>query len=75
MKYLVLLLVLLVAYFSWRNKRIQKKGARKAPPTKLAPPQDMLACALCGVHVPRGDALISGDRSYCCTAHQQQDAR
>lgn len=75
MKYLVLLLVLAVAYFSWRHKRIQKTAARKGPPPKLAAPQDMLACAICGVHVPRGDALIAGDRSYCCSAHQRQDAR
>lgn len=74
MKYLVLLLVLLVAYFSWRNKRIHKTRARKGPAPKLAPPQDMLECDFCGVHVPRGDALISGNRSYCCEAHQQQDA-
>lgn len=75
MKYLVLLLVLLVAYFSWRNRRIQKNEGRKAPPTQLKSPQDMLECALCGVHVPRNDALVTGNRSYCCAAHQQQDAR
>lgn len=74
MKYLVLLLVLLVAYFSWRSKRMPKSRRRKGAPPPLAPPQDMLACALCGVHVPRGDALVSGNRSYCCKAHQQQDA-
>lgn len=75
MKYLLLLLVLLVAYFSWRNARIRKTSARRAPPPKLAAPQDMLACAVCGLHVPRSDALIAGGRSYCGKAHQQQDAR
>lgn len=75
MKYLVLLLVLGVAYFIWRHKRVQERAPRKAAAPKLAPPQDMLACALCGVHVPREDALVSGNRSYCCLAHQQQDKR
>ncbi len=75
MKYLVLLLVLLVAYFSWRNKRRHKTTVRKGPAPQLAAPQDMLACAQCGVHVPRSDALIWRGRSYCCAAHQQHDAR
>ena len=73
MKYLVVLLVLAVAYLMWRGKRIHKTPVRKTPPPKLAAPQDMLACALCGVHVPRDDALVAGNRNYCCKAHLEQD--
>lgn len=75
MKYLVLLLVLGVAYFSWRSKRIPKAAKRRRAPPTLAAPQEMLACAVCGVHVPRSEALTSQGRHYCSVAHQTQDAR
>ena len=73
MKYLVLLAVLVVAYIWWRNER----RATMAPPTeprRPPAPQDMVACARCGVHLPRPEALTSGQRSYCCAEHQRQDA-
>ena len=72
MKFLVLLAVLFVAYLVWRGKREEKNPSR--PQARSLPaPQDMLACARCGVHVPRGDAWLSDGRSYCCREHQQQD--
>ncbi|RID98338.1 PP0621 family protein [Simplicispira hankyongi] len=72
MKFLVLLLVLGVAYMVWRGKRVE---SRKAPrqSAQLPAPQEMLACARCGVHVPRSDAWLSDGRSYCCAEHQKQD--
>lgn len=74
MKYLVLLVVLVLAYGWWRSQRqaeATSRPPRRPPPT----PQDMVACAHCGVHLPRTEALTSGPRSYCCAEHQRQDAR
>ncbi len=34
----------------------------------------MLQCAHCGVHVPSSEALLSGTRAYCCSAHRDADA-
>lgn len=67
MKYLVLLAVLAVAYGMWRNRRA--KDAPVKPPA-AALPQAMLACAHCGVHVPQADALMAGNRPYCCAEHR-----
>jgi uncharacterized protein len=74
MKFLVLLLVLGVAYMVWRGKRVESK---KAPPkpAQLPAPQEMLACARCGVHVPRSEAWIRDGRIYCSAEHQKQDGR
>ena len=50
MKYLVLLVVIAVAVGIWRSRRAPDAAARKAPYAPPALPQDMLACAHCGVH-------------------------
>lgn len=73
MKYLVLFLVLAVLYAVWRSQnRPSTPTPRKAPP--LPPPQDMVACRHCGLHLPRSEALTHGQRHYCCAEHQRRDA-
>lgn len=74
MKFLVLFAVLAVAYVIWRNARI---AGRAAPPPAARPPaaqpQEMVQCAVCSLHLPRGDALPGpGDAYYCCTEHRQR---
>ncbi len=36
--------------------------------------ESMLQCAHCGVHVPSSEALLSGTRAYCSSAHRDADA-
>ncbi len=73
MKYLVLLVVLVVAIGIWRSNRAAPKERGSTPARPPALPQDMVACAHCGVHVPRADALAHGDRIYCSAEHQRLD--
>jgi uncharacterized protein len=76
MKYLLVLAVVAVAFWVWRNNRLQNKGAAAKVPTKkaaqdtLAQPQPMLQCATCGVHLPAGEALAGRQGSYCSAAHR-----
>lgn len=72
MKLLVLLVVLGVAYLVWRGKRTTSVQ-QKHSPGKLPAPQDMLACAHCGVHVPHNEAWVRDGRSYCCAEHMNQN--
>ena len=74
MKYLVLLLVFAVFYGYWRSQNRPAPPAPRKPPP-LAPPQDMVACDHCGLHLPRSEALTSGPHHYCCAEHQRLDAR
>ena len=67
MKYLVLLVVLVVAIGIWRGRRAKDA----APQTPRALPQDMLACAHCGVHIPRSEAQVLGSQAYCCPEHRR----
>jgi len=72
MKYLLLLAVIAVALMLWRSgRRAQAPGQaqRKAPP---AGAQDMVKCARCPVHLPRGEALAGRDGLlYCSTEHRR----
>ncbi|MFK8021190.1 MAG: PP0621 family protein [Pseudomonadales bacterium] len=46
---------------------------RKA--TRTAEPridQKVVACAICGTHVPETDALSDNGQSYCCSKHLEQ---
>lgn len=70
MKYLVLLVVLVVAIGIWRSRR-RIDTSRDTPP-RLALPQDMLACAHCGTHIPQTEALMQGHRAYCSAEHRRQ---
>ena len=74
MKYLVLLVVLVLGYAWWRGQRRAESPPPRCP-TPAATPQDMVACAHCGVHLPRSEALTHGPRTYCCAEHQREDAR
>lgn len=71
MKYLVLLVVLVVAIGIWRSRRAPDASAQKAPPSPLALPQDMPACAHCGMHIPQAEALMLGNQAYCCAEHRR----
>lgn len=74
MKYLVLVLVLLVAYLLWRNGRLGAHETARRPEAPRAPagkPQEMVRCAQCGLHLPQADALPGGDgRFYCTQEHR-----
>ena len=72
MKYLLLLAIVLIALWLWRNGRrgeVPRGTTTRAGPT--AQPQDMVQCAICAVHLPRTDALPGPDgRLYCCAEHR-----
>jgi uncharacterized protein len=73
-KYLLVLAVVLIAVWLWRNNRRLEQQEREVPPRApppLAPPQDMVRCPVCAVHLPRADALPGPDgQLYCCQEHR-----
>ena len=76
MKYLLVLVVVWVAFMLWRSGR-KREVERAAPPPagapqKLQTPQAMVRCAHCGLHLPATDALPGKDgKVYCSAAHRQ----
>ena len=73
MKYVVLLVVLVIAYMVWRSNRIGRGGAAPGTrgPAKGTGPQEMIACPVCGLHLPRADAIAGPDGlAYCSQEHR-----
>ena len=79
MKYLVLLIVVVVAVGLWRSRRAADTRAQQAgstAPARPVPlPQAVLACAQCGVHVPHAEAVMAGSDAYCCAEHRRLGPR
>ena len=78
MKYLLVLAVILVVVWLWRKGQRDAQRSRTPPPApapapgEIAPPQAMVRCAHCGLHLPAPDAVRGADGAvYCCAAHRQ----
>ena len=69
MKYLLVLIVVAIAIGIWRSRRPSDPTSAARP---MALPQDMLACARCGMHIPQTEALMTGKLAYCCADHQRR---
>ena len=71
MKFLLLLAVIGIALWIWRSGRVRSAGAAKPTrPPPAAAAQEMLACSVCGMHVPKSDALAGRLGVYCSESHR-----
>ncbi|HQR98571.1 MULTISPECIES: PP0621 family protein [unclassified Polaromonas] len=75
MKYLLVIVLALVVLWLWRSNR--RTGQQDRPPAPPAgrpgkPATEVVACAVCDVHLPRSDALPGGNGFYCSDAHRRQ---
>lgn len=76
MKYLLVLLVLIVAVSIWRGKRRAARAEAAPRRPALKTPEVMVACAHCGLHLPQAQALPGGGSLfYCCAEHRQAAGR
>ncbi len=70
LKLLIWLAIALLAVFWFRASRRKQV----APPREdRAGVEDMVRCQVCGVNLPRSEAILSRGRFYCSPEHQQQD--
>jgi uncharacterized protein len=85
MKYLLVLLVVALAlWLMFRGRGSNRVGGDDAERrqadsakggTQAKKPTPMLACAHCGLHLPRGDALLDAQsRPYCSSEHRDAGA-
>jgi uncharacterized protein len=74
LKLLVVVLVVVVVLWLMSSRRgtVQRTPRRAAPKA----PETIVACAHCGVHLPRSEALEGRDgRLFCGAAHRLADER
>ena len=64
-----LLVAIVVALVIWLLRGRRRPGRK---PPAAPPPEDMVSCAHCGIHFPRGEGLVSGGRQFCTEAHRDQ---
>lgn len=79
MKYLLLILIVGVVLWLMRSRRrVQPPPAAQPKPQQRGTvPLEMVACAHCGLNLPRGEAVQDGSstRSYCSEAHRAAGPR
>lgn len=65
-----LLLLVLVA---WLVYVLLKRYRRSmSPPDDAKAAQDMVCCAVCGVHLPKSESLLRDGTYYCSESHRDQ---
>jgi uncharacterized protein len=80
MKFLLLLAVIGIAIWMFKSRHRVPGPKKPPPPVKPGGPAagvtPMLACAHCGVHLPKTDAVLDpAGRAYCSAAHLQAGPR
>jgi uncharacterized protein len=69
---LFFLLLAVAAYVGWRWMRSQRLSDSRKPQTgRDRPAETMVSCATCGLHLPRREALVLGERFFCCEDHRR----
>jgi uncharacterized protein len=68
MKYLLWLLVILLAI--WALKRNRAGHAVPPPSSTTSGPTEMITCAHCGIHLPVEEAVSGQKGAYCSTEHR-----
>jgi uncharacterized protein len=67
----LLLLVIAAAVVYFLVTGFARKRARSSAPP---PSEQMVACAHCGLHLPRGEALEVSSRFFCSEEHRRAGA-
>lgn len=69
MKYVLLLAIVGVLWFLFWGRG--RRPTVERDQRQAQPPQPMVACAHCGLHLPHGDARFdAAGRAYCGDAHR-----
>ena len=69
MKFLLLLLAVFALLWLLR-RTLRSKLPPRAESAPAVVPQEMVACAMCGLHLPRAEALPGRGGVFCGEAHR-----
>ncbi|WP_425425397.1 PP0621 family protein [Thiofilum flexile] len=68
---IVLLAVGYLLLKSWQRKKLIQKNTldKSATTQQKSPPQQMVRCTYCSLHIPEPEAVAEGGRFFCCLEH------
>jgi len=71
-RFLLILVVIVAAIYMLRRAlmRVNRDAAAPPPPA----PGELVSCARCGLHLPRGEAREVGGRLFCSDEHARLGA-
>ena len=72
-KFLLLIFAFVAAW--WLIKRLRGKDAAEDAPDSAAhgpAPEQMVTCNHCGLYLPRNEAIVEGDKFFCCAEHRRR---
>jgi uncharacterized protein len=67
-KFLLVIAVFIVVYLFLRSYRGRVEAA-PPPPAAAKQGEDMVRCLVCGVHLPKSEAVTSRGEIYCSKEH------
>jgi uncharacterized protein len=65
----LLVLIAIVIAAVWLVKRALAGGRKGQVAQKPPVDAELVSCARCGVHLPRAEARLQGERLYCSEEH------
>lgn len=68
----IVILAIAIAAALWLLRGLRKRPQKDSPPAAPPGAEDMVRCARCGVHLPRGEAVISQQRFFCSSQHERE---
>ena len=71
----LVILALTVLVLVWLVRRALRERQGGAPPRAPGVPGELVACAHCGVHLPRAEARSAAGGEYCSEEHARLGPR
>jgi len=68
----IVILAIVIAAALWLLRGFRKRSKDEAPPSVSPDAEAMVRCARCGVHLPRGEAVMSRQRFFCSAEHERE---
>ncbi len=68
----ILLLALVFAVAFWLLRRYRRPIDSEAPRNPASEAEDMVRCARCGIHIPRGEGVAAEGRYFCSVEHERE---
>jgi len=68
----ILLIAIAFAAAFWLLRGYRRRARSDAPASVKPDAEDMVRCARCGIHLPRGESVSSQQQFFCSAEHERE---